>query len=97
MVRKSKFTIKYIFSALLIIPVKIYQLLISPFTPASCRHIPTCSQYTIEAINTHGALKGGWLAIKRISHCHPWGTSGYDPVPKILIKKIKTKKYIHGR
>lgn len=49
--------------------------------PAACRYTPTCSQYAIEAINKHGAIKGLWLAIKRICRCHPWGGSGYDPVP----------------
>jgi hypothetical protein len=73
--------ILFIFRYFLIIPVKLYQLLISPLLPASCRHYPSCSQYTIEAIKIHGILKGSWLAIKRISRCHPWGTSGYDPVP----------------
>jgi uncharacterized protein len=66
---------------LVILPVRIYQLLISPWLPASCRHNPTCSQYAIEAIKLHGVLKGSWLAIKRISRCHPWGTHGFDPVP----------------
>lgn len=62
--------------------VRFYQLVISPLTPASCRYNPTCSQYTIEAIKEWGILKGGWLSIKRISSCHPWGGSGDDPVPK---------------
>lgn len=61
--------------------VKIYQLCISPFTPAACRFRPTCSEYTIQALRKHGIFKGGWLAVKRISRCHPWGGSGYDPVP----------------
>jgi len=62
--------------------IRIYQLVISPITPASCRYEPTCSHYSIEAIKEWGILRGGWLAIKRISSCHPWGGSGYDPVPK---------------
>jgi len=61
--------------------IRFYQLCISPFTPASCRFTPTCSQYTLEALKKHGLFKGGWLAVKRISSCHPWGKSGYDPVP----------------
>ena len=64
-----------------IIIVKIYQIVISPLFPSSCRYQPTCSQYTIEALKIHGLLKGGWLAIKRIGRCHPWGGSGFDPVP----------------
>ena len=64
-----------------IVLVRLYQALISPLTPASCRFTPTCSSYTIEALQKHGLFKGGWLAVKRISSCHPWGKSGYDPVP----------------
>ncbi|RNL85639.1 membrane protein insertion efficiency factor YidD [Sinomicrobium pectinilyticum] len=62
--------------------VKIYQYLISPLTPATCRYTPTCSHYTVEALQKHGLIKGGRLAIKRIFSCHPWGGSGYDPVPE---------------
>lgn len=62
--------------------VKIYQLVLSPLLPNSCRHTPTCSQYTIEAINEWGPLKGTWLGLKRLSKCHPWGTHGHDPVPR---------------
>ena len=62
--------------------VKVYQTLISPLIPASCRYQPTCSHYTIEALQKHGVFRGGKLAIKRIFSCHPWGKSGYDPVPK---------------
>lgn len=61
--------------------VRIYQVMISPYTPSTCRYSPTCSHYTIEALKKHGALKGGRLSIKRIFSCHPWGGSGYDPVP----------------
>ncbi|MFY8184583.1 MAG: membrane protein insertion efficiency factor YidD [Bacteroidia bacterium] len=68
---------KYLFIAL----VKFYQSVISPHTPAACRFQPTCSQYSIEALKKHGALKGGWLSLKRIFKCHPWGPHGYDPVP----------------
>lgn len=62
--------------------VRFYQIAISPYTPASCRYSPTCSSYTIEALQTHGIFKGGWLSIKRILSCNPWGGSGYDPVPE---------------
>lgn len=61
--------------------IKFYQGAISPLTPPSCRFIPTCSQYGIEAISKYGPLKGGWLLLRRILRCHPWGGSGYDPVP----------------
>ena len=62
--------------------IKGYQFLISPLLPSTCRYDPTCSHYAIEALQTHGFLKGTYLAIKRIGSCHPWGGSGYDPVPE---------------
>ncbi|HBN06565.1 MAG TPA: membrane protein insertion efficiency factor YidD [Bacteroidales bacterium] len=61
--------------------IRFYQMAISPHLPASCRYTPTCSQYGLEAIKKYGPFKGGWLALKRILSCHPWGGSGYDPVP----------------
>ena len=67
--------------------VKVYQVIISPLTPSSCRFQPTCSHYTVEALQKHGLLRGGRLAIKRIFSCHPWGKSGYDPVPEKDEKK----------
>tara|TARA_B100000927_G_scaffold290852_1_gene290821 strand:+ start:5920 stop:6141 length:222 start_codon:yes stop_codon:yes gene_type:complete len=70
-----------ILTYLLILPIKLYQILLSPLIGPSCRFTPTCSNYAIEAINKHGPFKGFWLAIKRISKCHPWGDSGHDPVP----------------
>ena len=70
-----------IFNYLLIVPIKLYQILLSPLIGPSCRFTPTCSNYAIEAINKYGPFKGLWLAIKRISKCHPWGDSGHDPVP----------------
>lgn len=66
---------------LLVLPIRFYQLCISPMLPAACRYQPTCSQYAIEALRRHGPLKGLWLALRRIARCHPWGGSGYDPVP----------------
>lgn len=65
----------------LILFVRFYQVAISPFTPSSCRYDPTCSQYTIEALRKRGLITGTWLSLKRIFSCHPWGGSGYDPVP----------------
>ena len=61
--------------------VKLYQYLVSPLLPTSCRYTPTCSVYSVDAIKKHGPFKGGWMALKRISRCHPWGTNGFDPVP----------------
>ncbi|MDT3695769.1 MAG: membrane protein insertion efficiency factor YidD [Ignavibacterium sp.] len=64
-----------------ILLIKIYQLFVSPLFPSSCRYSPTCSHYTVEALKKYGLFKGSWLGIKRILRCHPWGGSGYDPVP----------------
>ena len=66
---------------LLILFVRAYQILLSPLLGANCRFHPTCSAYSIEAMQKHGAARGGWLALKRIFRCHPWGGSGHDPVP----------------
>jgi putative membrane protein insertion efficiency factor len=65
----------------LILLIRIYQVTLSPFIGRNCRYTPTCSNYGIEAIRKYGAIKGGWLTIKRILSCNPWGGSGYDPVP----------------
>jgi len=67
-----------IFAAL----IKFYQIVISPSLPCSCRFTPTCSQYAIEALKSHGLIRGGYLSIKRILSCNPWGKHGHDPVPK---------------
>ena len=61
--------------------IRAYQVAISPWTPAACRFNPTCSSYALEALQRQGALRGGWLAVRRIGRCHPWGGYGYDPVP----------------
>lgn len=66
---------------LLTMPIRFYRRFISPFTPASCRFTPTCSQYALEALRKHGPLRGLWLSLRRLLRCHPWGGSGYDPVP----------------
>lgn len=71
-----------ILKKILIFPIKIYQLTISPLLGSRCRYTPTCSHYTVEAIEEWGVIKGGYLGIKRILSCHPWGKWGYDPVPK---------------
>ena len=66
---------------LLVAPILLYQRCISLFTPPACRFTPTCSQYAVEALRRHGPLKGLYLAVRRLLRCHPWGGSGYDPVP----------------
>lgn len=72
---------KKIIRKIFILPIRFYQLCISPLFPPCCRFTPTCSQYALEAIMRHGVIKGSWLALRRILRCHPWGGSGYDPVP----------------
>jgi len=75
--------LKFFFQLLsipLIVLIKIYQLIISPLLPPSCRFTPTCSHYSLEALKKYGIFKGGWLSFRRIIKCHPWGGSGYDPV-----------------
>jgi len=73
--------LKGIVGAVFIVLIRIYQYFISPLTSASCRYTPTCSQYRVEKIKKYGAFKGGWLTIKRIASCNPWGGHGHDPVP----------------
>lgn len=67
--------------AILVIPIRFYRQCVSPLLPPSCRFTPTCSQYALEALQKHGPIKGLWLTVRRILRCHPWGGSGYDPVP----------------
>jgi putative membrane protein insertion efficiency factor len=72
---------KKVFEFIVLLPVYFYRFSLSPLLPPRCRYTPTCSQYTIEAVKKHGILKGGVLSLKRLSVCHPWGGSGFDPVP----------------
>jgi uncharacterized protein len=70
------------FKKILISIIRFYQVVISPIKPPSCRFYPTCSHYGLEAVQRFGALKGGWLTIKRILKCHPFHPGGIDPVPE---------------
>lgn len=77
-----KISVNKILAAPLIFLVRFYQICLSPLKGAgTCRFTPTCSQYALEALRKYGPFKGSWLAVKRICRCHPWGGSGYDPVP----------------
>ncbi|MEM9886853.1 MAG: membrane protein insertion efficiency factor YidD [Bacteroidota bacterium] len=75
--------------------IRFYQAALSPYIGQRCRYSPTCSAYTIEAIEEWGIFKGIWLGIRRIGRCHPWGGHGYDPVPKKIVKEkadLKSEK-----
>lgn len=74
---------------LLILLIRFYQKFLSPLCPGVCRYRPTCSEYFIQALQIHGIFKGSLLGIRRLLRCHPWGGSGYDPVPPKRIKKDK--------
>ena len=76
----------------LIAVVRAYQWVLSPLMGSQCRFQPTCSHYAIEALQTHGAWRGSWLALKRIGRCHPWHPGGYDPVPQV---NNEVKKHEH--
>lgn len=73
--------VRVILSLPFIFLIKLYQWVISPVLGPKCRYTPSCSEYALEALRKYGPLKGGWLALKRLSRCHPWGGHGYDPVP----------------
>ena len=77
--------------------IRFYQKGISPFTPPSCRFTPTCSQYTYEAIETYGAVRGGWMGMRRILRCHPWGGSGWDPVPRPDGERVEALREVGDR
>ena len=66
---------------LLSLPVRVYRAVFSPWVGHNCRFEPTCSRYALEALEKHGALRGGWLMVRRVLRCNPWGGMGYDPVP----------------
>ena len=78
-----------VLSVMLQLTLRVYQLLVSPLLPPSCRFFPSCSQYAIEAIERHGPVRGAALALRRLMRCHPWGGSGYDPVPPPGFERVR--------
>ncbi|MCF8347376.1 MAG: membrane protein insertion efficiency factor YidD [Bacteroidales bacterium] len=72
---------KKILAEFFVLLIRVYQYTLSPFLGKSCRYTPTCSAYSVEALRKHGPFRGGWMSLKRIASCNPWGGSGYDPVP----------------
>ena len=71
------------FARILIGLFRFYRAAVSPWLPPSCRYVPSCSSYAIEAVERHGSVRGGWMALRRIGRCHPWGGRGHDPVPPV--------------
>jgi putative membrane protein insertion efficiency factor len=78
-------------------PVHAYRWTLKPWLGLECRHLPTCSEYALQAIDLNGAWRGGWLALSRVCRCHPWGTHGFDPVPDIRHKRHPLVPWRYGR
>jgi putative membrane protein insertion efficiency factor len=81
----------------LLAPIAAYRFAISPLLGVNCRHLPTCSDYAREAIETNGAWKGFWLTLSRLCRCHPWGSNGYDPVPDLRAEQHPLTPWRYGR
>ncbi|MDA5192942.1 membrane protein insertion efficiency factor YidD [Govanella unica] len=79
-------TLKQVGIQAVLLPIRIYRLVVSPLLPPRCRYMPSCSAYALEAIESHGPLRGLWLALRRLARCHPWGGSGFDPVPPVGVQ-----------
>ncbi len=88
-------TLSRTIALLLVMPIRAYQKFITPFTPPACRFTPTCSEYARQALLKHGPVKGLLLAVWRISRCHPWGGSGYDPVPETFTIRTLFERHNH--
>ena len=80
----------------LVLPIRVYQLLVSPLLGPRCRFYPSCSAYAVEALQRHGALRGSWLAVRRLGRCHPWNPGGPDPVPPARRAVALTSPRSHG-
>ena len=83
--------------ATLKLPIHLYRFTLKAFVGWRCRHLPTCSEYALEAIDRNGAWRGLWLTVSRLSRCRPWGTSGYDPVPDIKAHRHPLAPWRYGR
>jgi uncharacterized protein len=83
-------------SQLLKAPIQVYRATIKPWTGMECRHLPTCSEYSLDAIDKNGAWKGFWLMLSRIVRCNPWGTSGYDPAPDLSGVRHRFRPWLYG-
>ena len=83
--------------AMLLAPILAYRYTLSALVGANCRHLPTCSDYARESIETNGAWKGGWLTLARLCRCHPWGSHGFDPVPDIRAEQHPFAPWRYGR
>lgn len=94
---REKFRALRLPERLLTAPVHLYRWTLKPFLGWNCRHLPTCSEYALEAISLNGAWRGFWLALSRLSRCHPWGTAGYDPVPDIRSVHEPLRPWRYGR
>ena len=79
-------------ASLLSLPIKAYRLILSPWVGHNCRYQPTCSCYALEALEKHGAARGGYLAVRRLARCHPFGSSGYDPVPPASVDNTSVQQ-----
>jgi putative membrane protein insertion efficiency factor len=88
--------IRRILTLILLAPIYFYRCCISPLTPPSCRFVPSCSEYAVQALKMHGPFRGLWLAIRRILRCNPWGGQGYDPVPPLKKKEATAADSLHN-
>lgn len=93
MIAKAKRAVAWIVK----LPIHVYRLTFKPLVGWECRHLPTCSEYALDAIDRNGAWRGSWLMVSRISRCRPWGTHGYDPVPDIRCEHHPIAPWLYGR
>lgn len=90
-------SVRALFAAALKLPIHLYRWTLKPFVGWNCRHLPTCSEYALEAIDKNGAWRGFWLMVSRLSRCHRFGTAGFDPVPDIRNERHPFAPWRYGR